>query len=72
MTGNDDDVVAVIVTSAERVLVGRRRDGMPRWTFPGGGIEPGETAQEAAVREVREETGLLVRPGQSWESAHTR
>jgi 8-oxo-dGTP pyrophosphatase MutT (NUDIX family) len=64
MTGTGEGaVVAVIVTSAEGVLAGRRRDGMPGWTFPGGGIEPGETAQEAAVREVREETGLLVRAG---------
>jgi 8-oxo-dGTP pyrophosphatase MutT (NUDIX family) len=30
----------------------------PAWVFPGGGIEPGETAQAAAVREIFEETGL--------------
>lgn len=28
------------------------------WSFPKGGIEEGETAREAAVREIREETGL--------------
>jgi 8-oxo-dGTP pyrophosphatase MutT (NUDIX family) len=30
----------------------------PAWVFPGGGIEPGETDQAAAVREIFEETGL--------------
>ena len=31
-----------------------------RWTLPGGGVEPGETAAEAAVREVWEECGAHV------------
>jgi 8-oxo-dGTP pyrophosphatase MutT (NUDIX family) len=34
------------------------------WELPGGGIDPGESYLEAAVREIREETGLDLDPGQ--------
>lgn len=53
-------VVAAIVTSALGVLAGRRNDGKPLWTFIAGEIEPGESQAHAAVREVKEETGLVV------------
>lgn len=44
------------------VLLQKRGDsGM--WGFPGGAIEPGETPQMAAIREVKEETGLDVEAG---------
>jgi len=46
-------------------LVGRRAAGRVfagLWEFPGGKIQPGETARQAAVREVLEETGLVVEP----------
>jgi ADP-ribose pyrophosphatase YjhB (NUDIX family) len=56
-------VVAAIVTSPRGVLAGRRNDGKPPWTFIAGEIEPGESQADAAVREVKEETGLEVRAG---------
>ena len=34
----------------------------PWWFTPGGGVEPGETTQQAAARELAEETGLVVEP----------
>lgn len=41
------------------------RSGLePRWVCPGGGVETGESLELAASRELAEETGLLVEPGQ--------
>ena len=57
-------VVAAIVTSAKGVLVGRRNDGEPPWTFIAGEVEPGERPEDAAVREVKEETGCEIRTGE--------
>jgi len=56
-------IVAAIVTSDLGVLVARRNDGKPPWTFIAGEIEPGESPADAAVREVKEETGLRIRAG---------
>jgi 8-oxo-dGTP diphosphatase len=60
---NMPPVVAAIVTSDRGVLVGRRRDGRPPWTFIAGEMEPGEQPGDTATREVKEETGLEVRAG---------
>ncbi|MFF9918979.1 NUDIX hydrolase [Streptomyces globisporus] len=60
-------VAAAIVARGARVLLVQRRvtEGALSWQFPAGKIEPGETPQEAAVRETREETGLRVAPQKS-------
>jgi 8-oxo-dGTP diphosphatase len=55
--------VAVIVVRDGQVLVGHRRSathGDDTWQFPGGHLEYGETVEACAVREVAEETGLMV------------
>ncbi len=62
-TPGGPEVVAAIVTSRLGVLVGRRWDGDPPWTFPAGKLEPGERPEDAAVCETWEETGLRIRAG---------
>lgn len=47
------------VMSGGRLLLTRRRDN-GLWCIPGGGMDAGETWSQAAVREVREETGLHI------------
>jgi 8-oxo-dGTP diphosphatase len=54
---------ALLVDEQERILLALWNEGArPAWTLPGGGVEQGETPEQAAVREVCEETGVeLVR-----------
>jgi 8-oxo-dGTP diphosphatase len=58
-------VGAVIKDGAGRLLLIRRghEPGKGLWSIPGGRIEAGESDAAALVREVREETGLIVTPG---------
>src|SRR6266699_3963965 len=52
--------VYALVFDGEHVLLAHRRD-IDWWNLPGGGMEVGETVDEAMIREVREETGLEVK-----------
>ena len=56
-------VVAAVIRKGNRIFATQRgygefKDG---WEFPGGKIEPGETPQEALVREIREELETEIR-----------
>ena len=57
----------LVLDDRDRMLLFRDSDPglepVPHWWItPGGGVDPGETDVEAAVREVEEETGLVVTP----------
>ncbi len=56
---------AVVTDEQGRLLLIKRghEPGAGLWSLPGGRVEPGETDAEALVREMREETGLVVRAG---------
>lgn len=56
-------VAAALYDAQGRVLIAERPPGKHmsgRWEFPGGKIEPGESEQQALVRELREELGIEV------------
>ena len=56
-------VAAALVDRQGRVLIAQRPPGKwqaGRWEFPGGKVEPGETAEAAVVRELHEELGVRV------------
>jgi len=54
-------VAALVRNEAGQILFILRSDN-GLWDLPAGAIDPGETPAQAVVREVREETGLLVEP----------
>jgi 8-oxo-dGTP diphosphatase len=71
-------VVAALISNGgepPRFLVQRRLPGGSRallWEFPGGKVEPGESDQNALVRESREELGVELAVGQRlWSGVHS-
>jgi ADP-ribose pyrophosphatase len=56
-------VGGVVLIEGRVVLIRRGKEPLRgRWVIPGGTVELGETLEEALVREMQEETGILVRP----------
>ena len=60
-----ESAIVVVVDAVDRVLLLLRpkwiKWGAGQWAFPGGKLEAGETREQAAVRETKEETQLNVR-----------
>jgi mutator protein MutT len=57
-------IAVAVVEQDGRFLIGQRPEGAALaglWEFPGGKLEPGETLEQAAVRECQEEAGIAVK-----------
>ncbi len=59
-SGMGTTVTAAIVEGGRVALIRRVREGRTYYVFPGGGVEAGETAEAAAIREAHEELGVDV------------
>lgn len=60
-------VAAAVIQDRGRVFIARRAPGKRQaglWEFPGGKLEDGESPAQCLVRELREELGLEIEPGQ--------
>src|SRR5438874_3850752 len=62
LRGAGSDTRALIVQRAQQPNAGR-------WGFPGGVLELGETVAQGAMRELREETGIVAEPS-GWLDVH--
>jgi 8-oxo-dGTP diphosphatase len=52
---------AILIQNNSLALIERHRDGMHYFAFPGGGVDEGESPEQAVVREAREELGVEIR-----------
>lgn len=61
--GPQPPIVLAVIARPRGVLVVRRHDGDPLWSFPGGTVQPEEPMSDAVRRLVAAETGLQVQTG---------
>ena len=58
-------IAVAVIRQNGRYLIGQRPENKPQggyWEFAGGKLEPGESVQQALIRECLEELGIVVRP----------
>lgn len=63
MSSNFVTCIGAVVTDANSLLAVRQAKGHPlegQWTIPWGRLEPGESPASAALREVKEESGIVA------------
>src|ERR1700733_7987183 len=55
--------IGIIILSKEgKILIGKRKGNyVPKFSIPGGSLEPGETFEDAAIRETYEETNITIK-----------
>jgi 8-oxo-dGTP diphosphatase len=56
-------VAGILIQNGNILLVRHEKNGQSYWLLPGGGMQYGETAEEALCREFQEEVGLSIRVG---------
>ena len=62
---------AIVIKDNQLLLMERWRDNLHYFSIPGGGIEPGETAEQAAIRELQEEMSVAIKPLRVLYNVHT-
>ena len=68
------EVVAAAIQDGSKYLICRRLGGLSaggKWEFPGGKVDPGESAEDALEREIFEELGAVISVGRLLTSAVT-
>lgn len=61
------EVVAALIRDGEKILICQRPENKARgllWEYVGGKVEPGETKEEALIRECREELNITISVGE--------